>query len=230
MAHPATVPSTLTGWLQGLMWAAGGMAVITGVVALVALNAFEDYRDAGIGTALERHAYDTWTDRHDTFGAINAVLSMLWIGMFVVTIVWMNKAHKTTQRLWRGSRKWTSGWTVGGWFIPFANFVIPKKVLNEIERIATAPRTGGVVGSGWRQESTSALGWLWWIGFSLSIVFRTIGTGLLGDLTGPDDDITAGYTTQAIGSFLTVAAMPFGALYIRGLARRLSPQGIAQTP
>ena len=127
--------------------------------------------------------------------------------MFVVTIVWMNKAHKTTQRLWRGSRKWTSGWTVGGWFIPFANFVIPKKVLNEIERIATAPRTGGVVGSGWRQESTSALGWLWWIGFSLSIVFRTIGTGLLGDLTGPDDDITAGYTTQAIGSFLTVAAM-----------------------
>jgi hypothetical protein len=61
-------------------------------------------------------------------------------------------------------------------------------------------------------------------------VFRAIGTGLLSDLSGPDDDINAGYTNQAIGSFLTVAAMAFGALYIPALAHRLSPRAILEAP
>jgi hypothetical protein len=135
--------------VQGLMWATGGMALITGVLGFLALGAFEDYSDRGLGTSAQAQAFDDWSDLNDTFDAFNALLTLIWIALFVVMIVWMNKAHKTTQRLWLGSRKWSSGWTVGGWFIPFANFFIPKGVLNEIERIAKAPRMGGLVDHRW---------------------------------------------------------------------------------
>jgi len=230
VARPAAVSTTLSGWLQGLMWATGGLALITGVVGFLALGAFEDYTDTRFGTSAERRAFADWSDLNDAFDAVNGVLTLVWIGLFVVTIVWMNKAHKATQRLWSGPRKWSSGWTVGGWFIPFANFFIPKKVLNEIERISKAPRMGGMVDYRWHQESTSAIGWLWWIGTSVGIVFRTIGAAVFDDVSGSDDEITGGYTMQALGSFVAAAGLVLGALFIRRLARRLSPQGIVEVP
>ena len=227
--RPASLSTSLSGWLQGLMWATGGMALVTGVLAFVALGAFERYSDERFGTPAERRAFTDWRDLNDAFDGVNAILTMLWLAMFIVSIVWMHKAHTATRRLWSGQRKWSSGWTVGGWFIPFANFFIPKRVFNEIERIAMSPRSNGVVDYRWQQRTTSAFGWLWWIGLSVGLVMRGIGAATF-DVTGTDDDITSGYSMQGIGSLAAAAAMPFGAIYIRRLGRRLSPRGITENP
>ena len=228
-SRPASLSATLSGWLQALMWATGGLALATGVLGFVALGMFERYSDTRFGTSAQRRTYSDWRDLNDAFDGVNAILTMVWLAMFIVSIVWMHKAHTATKRLWSGQRKWSSGWTIGGWFIPFANLIIPKRVINEIERIATSPRTNGLVDYQWQQRQTSAFGWLWWIGLSIGLVMRGIGSAIF-DLNGTDGDISSGYSMQALGSLIAAAAMPFGALYIRRLGSRLSPRGIVESP
>ena len=229
VSRPASLSSTLSGWLQALMWATAGLALATGVLGFVALGMFERYADTRFGTSAERHAYSDWRDLNDGFDGVNAILTMVWLAMFIVSIVWMHKAHTATKRLWSGQRKWSSGWTIGGWFIPFANLIIPKRVINEIERIATSPRTHGVVDYRWQQHQTSGIGWLWWIGLAIALVMRSIGAAVF-DLNGTDGDISSGYSMQALGSLVAAAALPCGAIYIRRLGTRLSPRGIIESP
>ena len=230
VSQSAVVSSTLSGWLQALMWATGLMAVINGVLGLATVGAFENYYDARVGSSAEARAFDDWRELNDAFDTVGGLMILLWIAMFVLILVWMKKAHAATQRLWRGPRKWASGWTIGGWFIPFANFVIPKLVLNEIERIAKAPRWNGAVDDRWRHESTSTLGWLWWIGLSIGIIAIGIGMGLADELTASADELRGGYTMQALGSLMSAVALGLGAIYIRKISRRLSPDGMSQNP
>ena len=169
------------------------------------------------------------------FDTVGGLMILLWIATFVLMLVWMKKAHGATQRLWRGPRKWASGWTIGGWFIPFANFVIPKLVLNEIERIAKAPRWNGAVDDRWRHESTSTLGWLWWIGLSIGIIANGIGMGLADELTASADELRGGYTMQALGSLPSAVALGLGAIYHPqdqppALAGRYEPEPVGHRP
>lgn len=229
-AQPASLSPALTGWLQGLMWATAAIAVIAGLVGFAALGTFEDYMDARAGSASEFQAFDDWVDLDDAFAGVGGFAFLLWIAVFVVMLVWMNKAHKATQWLQPGPRKWSSGWTVGAWFIPFANFVIPKMVMNEIERIARAPRFSGAVNPAWRQQSTLAIGWLWWILVAIGLVLTSVGSGLRDAEEFNADDIRASYACQSIGLLVGAVGLAFGAVYMRRVGRRLSPAGMRENP
>ncbi len=229
VAPPVAVPSTLTGWLQGVMWATAGLAVIAGVLGFAAKSSYNDYVATRPSSVADQQAYDDWISMDDAFSSAEGFIILSWIAMFVLTIVWMNKAHKATQRLWPGPRKWSAGWTVGGWFIPLAQFVIPKLVLNEIERIAKSPRWGGHVDARWKDQSTSALGWLWWIGTSGSILLMTIGGSLAGDLDVSVGDMRSWYDLQSVGLFVAAVSLALGAIFMRRVGRRLSPAGMAET-
>jgi len=212
------------------MWATGGMAAIAGVMAFVALGSFENYIDSRAGSAAERAAYNDWVDLDDAFQGVVAFGWFVAIALFVVTVVWMHKAHRATQRLWRGPRKWSSGWTVGGWFIPFANYVIPKMVMNEIERIAKARRRNGMVDASWRHEPTAVLGWLWWIGASVGFLAIASGSGLSDDTNASTSDIQAGYAIAGLGGLGLAVALGLGAIYMRRVGSRLTPKGMTQDP
>ncbi len=66
----------------------------------------------------------------------------------VLLMVWLNLAYKAGQSRGAIDRTWSSGWTVGAWFIPFANLAIPKLVVNEVDRMSRLELT----------EPTSAFG------------------------------------------------------------------------
>jgi hypothetical protein len=166
----------------------------------------------------------------DTADGFWALCFVLWIAIFVVMVVWLHKAHKATQRLWHGSRSWGSGWTIGAWFIPLANVVIPKLVINEIERIARSHRHNGAVSDGWRGQSTYALGWLWWIGGAIALFVSTVAAGLTEEVEATADEIRTGYAFQGIGLLIAAGALPLGALFFRKLGRRLTPAGLLENP
>ena len=53
---------------------------------------------------------------------------------FGFLIAWTNRAYRNLQRsvpMTCGSR---DGWAVGGWFVPFLNFVRPKQIMNDVWR------------------------------------------------------------------------------------------------
>jgi hypothetical protein len=145
-------------------------------------------------------------------------------------MIWMNSAHKTTQQFWSGPRSWSSGWTVGGWFIPLANLVIPKLVLTEIEKLALAPRTAGAVGPEWRSRRSSAIGWLWWIGLIVGLIINNVGTSLGNEVDSSSGEIRTSYALSAVGCTLIAVSSVFGALYIRRVGRRVSPRGVLAEP
>ncbi|GAA4593057.1 hypothetical protein BJY16_000838 [Actinoplanes octamycinicus] len=64
-------------------------------------------------------------------------MSLGYLGVFLFTVVtflvWL---HRASVNLWTtGHRlKWRPGWTIGAWFIPLANLVLPLLVVREIDQ------------------------------------------------------------------------------------------------
>jgi hypothetical protein len=167
--RPPGLSPVLSGWVQGLFWAAGAMSVLTMALGVRARTTFDDF-EAGNASFVE------WADAHDALDVGVGLLGFTMLVLAILMVIWSFKAHQTTDRLNPQHRSWGSGWSIGAWFIPFANFILPKLVLTETERIAMAPRSGGQVDPGWRQQPSSALGWVWWITFVIGGIAFSVGT------------------------------------------------------
>ena len=68
-----------------------------------------------------------------------------------------NAAYRSLNRSGAEGRSWSSGWAVGGWFIPLAALVIPRLVLSEIERISHPDNGPAPIGAGWRRTRQHAV-------------------------------------------------------------------------
>lgn len=114
--------------------------------------------------------------------AADGVYGLAGIGLLVTGVlflVWFNQAYKAVA--WRGAArtKWSSGWAVGGWFIPFANFVIPKLVMNEVDRISHLGNGPPPIGEDWMAQprlTTSDLWWTSWILAAIATVVESLMT------------------------------------------------------
>ena len=220
----------LGGTIQGFMWAMAVLGVITAIAAVASIGSFSTYWDTSPGSRAERLALDDWTAVEDTFIAFGAFLFLAGIVVVILLMIWMNSAHKTTQQFWSGPRSWSSGWTVGGWFIPLANLIIPKLVLTEIEKLALAPRTAGAVGADWRSRRSSAIGWLWWIGLIVGLIVNNVGTSLGNSVDSSAGEIRTSYALSAGGCTLIAVSSVFGALYVRRIGRRVTANGVLTQP
>ncbi|GIE83754.1 DUF4328 domain-containing protein [Actinoplanes regularis] len=68
---------------------------------------------------------------------LGAAAGVGYLIAFIFTIVtFMVWLHRASTNLWNTGHgmKWRPGWTIGGWFIPFANLVIPLLVFREVDR------------------------------------------------------------------------------------------------
>jgi hypothetical protein len=64
------------------------------------------------------------------------LIAALQIGAFIVTgiafLVWVHGAYRTLTLVGTRTAKFTPGWAVGYWFIPFINLVRPYQILKEL--------------------------------------------------------------------------------------------------
>jgi hypothetical protein len=67
---------------------------------------------------------------------IQGLLALFRMPVFIATIVafliWLNRAHKNLLALRPTYLRFSSGWAVAWWFIPFANLVKPFQVVREV--------------------------------------------------------------------------------------------------
>lgn len=101
---------------------------------------------------------------------------------------------------------------MGGWFIPFANLVIPKLVFNEIDRMSLAELSPEPIGAEWKSKPRTVVGDMWWVLY----VAGTIGGFAAGYITDVNGLIlvAAIYMVIGVGFFL-------GAATIRQVGQRL---------
>lgn len=100
-----------------------------------------------------------------------------WVGLAAggLTIVWWYRAYQVVAAARPTGRTWSARWAVGSWFIPFANMVIPKLVLNEIDRISRAAESGD---ADWRREPLTVLPHWWWFFWVGGLVLTLVGVGI----------------------------------------------------
>ena len=80
----------------------------------------------------------------------------------VTTIVWVYTASRAGDARGATGRRWRGGWTIGSWVIPFANFVLPKFVFNELEKIFQVPFREVPIEDAWKSMDRTQLADLWW--------------------------------------------------------------------
>ena len=150
-------------------------------------------------------------DADDVVSAMVSILGVISLAIFVVFIVYLWRASKNTE-LWDTSpRTWTPGWTIAGWFIPIADFVIPALVVSDIWRRTPEPRPS----PDRAPRNSTGIIWLWWVPFLI---------GYIGSRLDIDPDTISAARSQdwiniVASILLAVSAVPLINI-VRTLARR----------
>ncbi|MFF5494311.1 DUF4328 domain-containing protein [Streptomyces aquilus] len=96
--------------------------------------------------------------------------SMLFVYVMTLAIVlfllWLTRSRRTAQELSPGASFPSQGWTIGAWFIPVVNFVVPRRFVLDIGRASSAS---------WRQKRDTTLVNLWWAAWITHAVVLVVG-------------------------------------------------------
>ncbi|WP_330186402.1 DUF4328 domain-containing protein [Dactylosporangium sp. AC04546] len=124
--------------------------------------------------------------------------------VLVVFIVWLYLARDNFDRRNDNNVGWRKGWTIGGWFIPLANLVIPYLVVKEIFARSSPDRT-------WTSDRVVTA---WWLALIVSLFSYTEATTWA--------DGTTQVTTPTGVAIVTAAAGALAALMGALLVRRVT--------
>lgn len=219
------LPKGLTVTVQVLLWVSALMSVILAIGAFVALNRLNTYvdLDAPIGSLRDELAFDEMVKADEDLNTMIGLGFLLSIGVFVMIIIWSFRAHRATRQPGTWPRSWTPGWSIGGWFIPFANIVIPKLVLTETEKIALS-NDQRERSEDWPNRPSLSIGWVWWISFVVGTGVFVVGGGMFDDPEGNPSTWQTGYWLVAIGSVALLTSCISGAIYFKKIGASLAPR------
>jgi hypothetical protein len=171
-----------------------------------------DFRAGHFGNILQRAQ-----DADDLVDAASSIFVLTQVAIAVLFVIWMFRAAKNNEALERRGARFGPGWSIGSWFIPFANLVIPVLIVQDLWRGSSSDHARG--DPGWRRASASALvGW-WWAAWIVSIVrFAYSGSGLHS--SSSLDDIETSNTVALVGVSLLAIAAVLALCVVRALSRR----------
>ena len=168
--------------------------------------------------------------RFDTLDAPDAIAVLiaipLGLAFLVNTILFLIWRHRVQRNLGESLGvaylEYTPGWSVGWWFVPFANLVKPKQVMNEAWTASDPTEPPGT--AGWRQRKAPPL-LSWWWGCLLAGQF--IGNGWVTTTT--DDEFYVSLSQLRTNLVLSVISSAFfiaaGVLFLkilRGVTDRVA--------
>jgi hypothetical protein len=189
-----------------LLAAVGVMEVVTAVVALTVVGELQR-GELGISQAVER------------IQAVTGLTALLLVGAIVAWCMWQFRARSNLDAFGASGLAISPGWSVGWWFIPLANLVMPFRAMSELWR-ASAPAGGSVE---WQRQPGSALLWLWWVALIAGWLISQSAISFVGQSTGPV--LTLGGTIVSIrwvmiGEFIMAGAALLAILVVREIDRR----------
>jgi len=116
---------------------------------------------------------DSEVELNDTLVLVHSVAaSAVFLIALVVSYLWLYRVNKNSWVLRGAKMKFRPGWSVGWWFIPFANLVQPYRIMCELWR-ANIP---GDEAEDWSPTTIPSTILFWWL--------LTLGTNITGYLSG----------------------------------------------
>jgi hypothetical protein len=189
------VPFGLTGTLMGFFITA---AVLYGVGAVLYLGTWGLWRDFDSGGST------TFSDVLDLASAGDGMVGFGLITALVIAvliIIWCNLSYKAASSRGASGQAWSSGWAVGGWFIPLANLAIPKLVINEIDRMSNEQLIEPITGS-WHDAKRTAISDWWWVFFVAGAIASAVGDAMSAENIDFLWASAVGYGIWSVGAVL----------------------------
>jgi hypothetical protein len=205
--QPTYWRSTL-GLRTALTWllAADAVAALLMLVArLNRVSVIDDFR------SLSATAQDG-RDADQFVSTAGSLLLLLGIATAAVVIVWQWRSAKNNEMLRKIRPRFTPGWSIGGWFIPFANLGIPLRIFHDLWQ-GSDPDTNGY--RDWRGLRRSGLVNLWWTAYLVgnAASFTATSSRTLEAVRSTDQRV-------AIGSAITAVAAVLAIFVIRSITDR----------
>ena len=108
-------------------------------------------------------------DAFQAFNALHALIALVrlivWVATASAFLAWFYRSHRNLTPLRASPIKYGSGWTIGGFFVPFLNLVRPMQVMREVwhgSNPATFdPDPSGGPSFGPNEATPALVGW-WW--------------------------------------------------------------------
>ena len=216
------VSNGLVLWLKGLLWGYVGLLGVVTLSTILIFVYFEQYMSAPIGTQSELDAANSWSNWETFYGVVYLVAVLLTLPIGILLIVWSHKAHRASDSLQPGQRKWGHGWSIGAWFIPVANYILVPLMLSEIHKISSAPRNGNKVSDEWPRNKVSAPLIMWFIFYAVGGVLLFLGNSALTDPFASADAYRGGLIITLIALGVTAAASMLAATFIKDVSTKLA--------
>jgi hypothetical protein len=184
LAAPVAQPSGLALTVVGLMAVVAAFPLLSRVLwAFIPRDASFDTLQAARYTSL-------------------GVESLLMLGAAILFLVLLHGVYKNLHA--RGAPlRYSPGFAVGSWFIPFANIVLPYLAVRDAFRFATGKGAGLVLG--------------WWLVYMLSIPLRMAWQVMTSPGMGGVDFIPVLNAIGPLGTLVHIVAFGLWALVARGL-------------
>ena len=164
----------------------------------------------GVWTMAEAEANDSRVTVIATLDGLALVAGM------IAFLAWIHRVRANLPALGIEDARWSPGWAVGWWFVPFMNVFRPFQVVKEIWQ-ASGPEARP---DSWRDASTPALlGWWWALfllgSFASNIAFRKA-------MSGPEtaDEFIASSMAWIVSEVLWVIGTIPAIMVVKGIDRR----------
>ncbi len=213
------VSAGLTRTTSGFLWGTSGLYLIAAAAFVWYLFVWNDW--AGQRSPPAAVVQSTTETEATAFGFLSIAL-IGYLVTAVIFITWFFQAYRAAQSRGATARTWAAGWAIGGWVIPFANFVIPKLVMNEVDRMSNPEAGGPPIGDRWRSMPRLESSDTWWGLFLLGALITAVGSNWLpyADVKG------ASYATAlvliACGMAATAGSGFAGVRMVRTIGDRLA--------
>src|SRR5262245_27833344 len=195
----------------------GIMAVLALVVAATQFNEYSVVDD--IVNTTGDSSFSNLTDADD---GRDAGLAFYYIGAlatFVRFVIWQYRHSRNAQSL-AGPGGLGPAWAIAGWFIPFANYVLPGVELPQSSRASSPPLPGG----GPRSGKGNGLVIAWMVLFGLG----TLALGASSFIGTPDDgfggmdpdDVRTLLLIGSLGGLVLAVAAVLGAVMVQSLTKQ----------
>lgn len=163
-------------------------------------------------------------DANDTRQAVVTVGQLLvYTAAAILFIRWFSRAYKNLEPL-GAVRRFSTGWAIGGWFVPILGVWRPKQIANDIWRGTDPTRHLGT--SGEEAHVAPVVQW-WWAAFLISAALQNVGTRLY--VSGDDPaSLRTSDVVSMIGDGLDAVAAALAIVVVGAITARESARAAAR--
>lgn len=194
-------PKSLTSFLIFMLWISLGIEVVS-MLGDFAQMALLD----GDSTPAEEEAN----------GSRQGMIGIIYIGVYLVTVVaflkWVYRASVNCRGFSSQDMRFTPGWSVGYYFIPFLNLFRPYQSMKEIWHVSHGPLDYDL------QKRSALLGW-WW---ALWLISNFVGqaAGRLALNADTIDELRFATFVSILSSLITMLLCIVAMALIKSIANR----------